>query len=414
MATACFSACNDRAAMKLIEQYVFRRALALTVPALLVTTGILLTTQLLIHVDMVTRSADAAMSFGILAASLIPTIALLVAPFALLTGAIRTLNAMNSDSELAVLEAAGRAPAATGKPIVVLSALVALVSLVATHTVEPWANRKMQDTITAASTDLIRSAVQSGSFIPIRGKLFVQIGRELPNGELGQIIIVDTRDAATQVIYYAKRGALTQSEDATLFVLADGEVHRRNNNDRSISIISFATTTLDFSQLLGQATRGQRPEELPTSYLLAPPADDAVAKFKPAEIRREINRRFTEWLYPLVFGIAAVFFVGTAQSSRQQQPLRIVAGILIVLVLRAGGFFTLAGSGDNPTLALLAYALPMTAIAVFGTLVMASRAAPMPNGAIRTMDGIGNGLSGVQAAMKRLKGAARRGRRGQP
>lgn len=399
---------GNRTVMKLIERYIFGRVFALTVSALLVATGILLTTQLLVHVDMVTRSADAAANFAVLAGSLVPTIALLVAPFALLIGIIRTLNTMNNDSELAVLEAAGRAPAATARPVVVLAALMSLASLAATHTVEPWANRKMQDTIAEASTDLVRSAVQSGSFVQVGSGLFIQIGKELPSGEYGQIVIVDTRDAATEVIYYAKRGTLTDNDGVTLFVLADGEVHRRNNGDRSVSIISFATTALDFSQFLGKSARAHRPEEMPTGLLLAPPPDSPLAAREPTEIRRELNRRFSEWLYPLAFGLIAAYFVGTAQSSRQRQPLHIVAGALLALGLRAVGFFTIAGSGEVPALAVLAYLVPLAAIAVFGSLILGSRGATAPRALTHGLAGIGGALP----RMRRAEAAKQGGRRG--
>src|SRR5690606_24939522 len=241
---------DGRAGMKLIERYIFGRVFAFTFSALLVVTGILLTTQLLHHVNLVTGSAEAARSFLIVALTLTPTIALLVVPVALLIGILRTLNTMNTDSELAVLEAAGCAPSTTVRPIVALAALTTLASLLMAHTVEPWSNRKLQDALTAASADLIRRAVQSGSFVTLGSDLFVQIGTELPSGEFGRVVIVDGRDADTQVIYYAKRGAITDREGVTLFVLADGEIHRRNNHNRSVSIISFATTALDFSQFL--------------------------------------------------------------------------------------------------------------------------------------------------------------------
>src|SRR5690606_36574656 len=144
------------------------------------------------------------------------------------------------------------------------------------------------DTIEAASADLIRSAVQAGSFVLVQGGTFIQIGTELPSGEFGQVVNVDPRDPITERIYYARRGTLLEHEGASLFVLADGEAHRRNKIDRNVSIISFATTALDFSQFLGRSGRvSYRPEELPTGYLLAPDAKDPLVRDRPAELRRE-------------------------------------------------------------------------------------------------------------------------------
>jgi len=367
--------------MKLIERYIFRRVFTMALSALLVATGIVLTTQLLAQVDMVTRSADAALNFLIIALTLVPMIALLVAPFALLVGAMRTLNTMNTDSELAVLEAAGRKPSATARPIVFLAALTTLATLGVALTVEPWTNRKLQETIQAASADLIRSAVQSGSFIQVQSGTFIQIGSELPSGEFGQVVIADTRDKTTEIIYYARRGMLVKDQDVTLFVLADGEVHRRNKVDRGVSIISFATTALDFSQFLGSGGEpGYKPEELPTEQLLSPSPSLPLARDRPAELRREIHRRFSEWLYPMVFGLVAVYFAGSARSNRQGQPAQITIGALVALAIRSLGFFTVANSGESTLFAILAYGVPIGAILLFSGLILRGSSMRIPKG----------------------------------
>lgn len=401
--------------MKLIERYIFRRVFAMALSTLLVATGIVLTTQLLTQVDMVTRSADAAYNFVVVALTLVPMIGLLVAPFALLVGAIRTLNTMNTDSELAVLEAAGRKPSTTARPIVLLAVLTTLASLFVALAVEPWSNRKLQDTIEAASADLIRAAVRSGSFIQVQNGTFIQIGTELPSGEFGQVVIADTRDPITDVIYYARRGTLLEHQGKSLFVLADGEVHRRNKIDRSVSVISFATTALDFSEFLGsQGRSAYRPEELPTADLLAPSPDLSLARDRPAELRREIHRRFTEWLYPLVFGLVAVYFAGSARSNRQGRPAQIAVGALTALAIRGLGFFTVANSGENTFFALLAYAVPLGAIALFGSLVLRGQTMRIPrrimDGADTATDGAASMLAGA-ARMTRLV-PSRNGRRG--
>jgi len=395
--------------MKLIERYIFRRVLTMALSALLVATGIVLTTQLLAQIEMVTRSADAAGNFVVIALTLIPTISLLVAPFALLVGAMRTLSTMNTDSELAVLEAAGRRPSATARPIVLLAALVTLASLAAALTVEPWSNRKLQDTIEAASADLIRSAVQSGSFVQVQSGTFIQIGTELPNGEFGQVVIADTRDPVTEIIYYARRGMLFEHQGANLFVLADGEVHRRNRRDRSVSVISFATTALDFSQFIGPRGRsGYKPEELPTGQLLLATPDLPLVRDAPAELRREIHRRFSEWLYPLIFGLVAVYFAGSARSNRQGQPAQVVIGALIALGIRALGFFTVANSGESTVFAVLTYAVPLAAIALFGWLILRGQSMRIPKRMMEGADTAAGGVLSTMAGAMRLAGTAGR------
>src|SRR5690606_2188892 len=78
--------------LKLIERYIFRRTLNLTLASLGLVTFIVLTTQSLLYLNIVTQSGQSLATFLKLALTLIPTMLLVVMPFALLLGATSTLN----------------------------------------------------------------------------------------------------------------------------------------------------------------------------------------------------------------------------------------------------------------------------------------------------------------------------------
>ena len=133
--------------MNLIERYIFRRALTLTLITLGATTFVVLITQLLRYVNLLTDSGQAIVSFLGLALMLMPAMTALVAPFAVLIGASQTLSGMNNDSELAVIEAAGGSGKITVKPILVLGVSLAALTLVISLVVEPWSNRQLRDIV---------------------------------------------------------------------------------------------------------------------------------------------------------------------------------------------------------------------------------------------------------------------------
>jgi lipopolysaccharide export system permease protein len=364
--------------MGLIDWYIMRRVAALTVPTLLVISGIVVTTQLLINVEMVTRSAAAAFGFLMIALLLVPSITLLVIPFAILIGALRTLATMNGDSELAVLEATGRAPRATTRPILAFSLLASLLTALAAHTIEPAAGRAMQDTLSAAGADLIRSAVRSGTFTQLRSGVFVQVGRELPNGEMASIVMIDTSEPDTQVIHYARRGNLVEHEGATLLALADGEVHRQTLSNGAVSIISFATSAIEVAASKGPQVVAYRLQSNETGELLSRVATEQAAGNRAGEDLQELHRRFTEWLYPLLFGAIACLVAASATSHRQSRALPAVAGVAVALGLRAIGFVTISMAATSPTAAALSYAIPLTAIAVVLLMIYTGRTIPVP------------------------------------
>src|SRR4029078_10635988 len=84
-----------------------RRALAVFLAALVWTLAIVWTTQVLAKIDLVTDSGQSALTFFEVGALIIPTIIPIVVPFALVVAVAQTLSVMNSDSELAVINAAG-------------------------------------------------------------------------------------------------------------------------------------------------------------------------------------------------------------------------------------------------------------------------------------------------------------------
>jgi len=395
-----------RAPMQLIEQYIFRRVAVVTLSTLVVVTTIVLSTQLLSRVAMLTRSGDAFLTFVQIAVFLIPSMAMVVIPFALLVGAMRTLNAMNADSELAVLESAGRSPALTARPVVLLALLLTLASLLIAHVAEPWSNRNLRDAIARASADLIRSAAQAGTFQMIAAGSYLQIAEQLPGGEFGKLVLVDARDPKTELIYHAKRGSLLEVQGSTVLVLLDGEVHRRNRADNNVSIISFASTALDFTQFTSSnASAKYRPQEMETSQLLSPDPNNVAARDAPSEIRRELHRRMTEWLYPLVFGLIAAYFVGTARTNRQQQPIVSIMGGLLALVLRVIGFVAVSNSGTSTFFAAVTYIVPIGAIIVVSTLILYGGrlgTGPVARGPLgRLYDAMGTLLSAIIARIWR-------------
>jgi lipopolysaccharide export system permease protein len=366
--------------MNLLERYIFRRTLALSLMTLFATTMMVLVTQVLLYVNLLTTSGQALITFFTLAATLIPPMTNLVLPFALYIGASQTLNGMNSDSELAVIEAAGGPRSIQTKPIVLLAIIMSLIALTLSHFVEPWAQQNKRQIISKASADLIRFAVQSGMFQEIEGNLFIQIAEQLPSGDFGGIFIADSRKKGTDLIYYAKRGAIQKVAGGDALVLADGEVQRRDTKTGELSVISFESYLLDLNQF-GPTTkdRNYTPKERSTQFLLfAPRTDDFFLKNQSDDIRSELYRRFSDWLYPLVYGMIAIYFAVGARSNRQERLWSLAAGVAVALSVRGIGFFLVNVSGTNQLYALLNFALPLGSILLFSTLILMDKSLRFP------------------------------------
>lgn len=361
--------------MKLIERYIFWRVLALSMTTLCVTTAIVMTTQVLLRVNILTESGESLATFLKLALFLVPAMAMLVMPFALLIGASQNLNAMNEDSELAVIEASGGSNMLVAKPVMLIAVAMTLLSLGSSLFVEPWSNRQLRQIVSAASADLMSFAVQSGTFKRVSKNLYIQIDEQLPGGDFGGIFIVDLRDPQMQLIYYAKRGAIRSIGNDNFLVMQRGEIQRKNHKSGQVSTITFASYALDFATFdASQRTTTYYPKERSTAYLFSPDPNDPVVKHVPAQIRSEIHRRFSEWLYPMLFGLIAVYFGGTARSNRDERLWSLGLAVLIALAFRSVGFFVVNNSGNSIVYALLCYLTPLSGIFIFGVLVALHKA----------------------------------------
>lgn len=367
--------------MKQIERYIFVRMALLTFWSLSAVTLLVMTTQVLVRVNVLTTTGQAFGAFLMLAATLIPSVVTIVAPFALLIGVSQVLSSMNSDSELVVVEAAGVPPATVFKPVLLLSATVSLAVLLVSHFVEPWSNNKLYDVLAQAQSDLFSVAVRSGTFMKLEEGLYVQINEKLADGQMGGIFLSDNRTEGNETIYYARSGVVRKSEqtDSNILFLVDGELQQRDLTSDRISIVTFTSYALDMAAFIPAGSApALRPSERSTQYLLNPDADDYFMTGSKNGITQELVKRFSTWMYPLAFGLVAFSFLGKARSNRHEQFQNGALVAAIALGSRGLGFYSTEASGIDQTMEILSYVVPSVLILVFGFLALTGRTLTIP------------------------------------
>jgi len=367
--------------MKQIERYIFRRMCLLTFWSLTAVTLLVMTTQVLIRVDVLTTTGQAFGAFMLLAATLIPSVMTIVAPFALLIGVSQVLSSMNSDSELVVIEAAGVAPSTVLKPVLLLSASLSLGVLLISNFVEPWSNNKLYDVLAQAQSDLMSVAVRSGTFMKLENGLYIQINEKMSGGQMGGIFLSDSRTEGNETIYYARSGVIRKSEEtgSDILHLVDGELQQRDLTSDRISIVTFSSYALDMAAFIpAGGSRARRPKEQSTLYLMNPNAEDHYARGAKNTVKQELVERFSTWMYPLAFGLVAFSFLGKARSNRHEQFQNGALVAAIALGSRGVGFYSTEASGIDPAMEWVSYLVPAAIILVFGFLALSGRTLTIP------------------------------------
>ncbi|MDM9648456.1 LptF/LptG family permease [Rhizobium sp. S163] len=343
--------------MKLLETYILRRVGQMFLVALLPVLAIIWTTQVLQRINLVTDSGQSVGSFAKLATLILPSIIPVVLPFALVIGVTQTLTTMNNDSELAVIDAAGARRSIIWRPIIILAAVISAFSFLVDNVVEPKAKTGARQMIAAAYADLLSTVIEEKNFRQIDTGLYVQISERLAGRVLKGLFVVDERDPAFQLIYYAREGAV--DEKGTSLIMHDGEVHRKTTTG-DVSIIRFDSYSFDLSDLTqnrGQSTLRASDRELP--FLLNPdPADkDYIAK--PGSYTAELHRRLTDWMLPLVFSLISLAIAGDARSHREARLHPMVSALVLAFAVRWATFYAANQIETKPIFIGILYALPL-------------------------------------------------------
>ncbi|MBB4007472.1 LPS export ABC transporter permease LptF [Allorhizobium taibaishanense] len=370
--------------MKLLETYILRRVAQMFLTALLPVLAIIWTTQVLARINLVTDTGQSIGSFATLATLILPTIIPIVMPFALVIGITQSLTAMNNDSELAVIDAAGAPRSVILRPILLFALGISLITLVITNEVQPKVKVAARQMIANAYADLLSTVIEEKTFRKVEDGLYVQISQRLAGRVLKGLFVADYRDPAYSLIYYAREGAV--DETGTALIMHDGEVQRKAPGG-TVSIVRFDSYAFDLSDLT--ETRGKakmRPSDRSLGFLLNPDPNDDDYKDHPGDYRAELHKRMTEWLLPFAFALISLAIAGDARSHREARLHPMVSALTLALVLRWLTFYASNKAESNGFFIVLMYATPIASGAIATLMLIRQKKSQLPAPIRRVVD----------------------------
>jgi lipopolysaccharide export system permease protein len=358
--------------MSLLERYIFKRALSFSLASLVSLVLIVWVVQALQRIDIVRTSASAAGNIFWIALMLVPDLAAGVVPFAVIIGAIQALNALNADSERAVIAASGASSAVVVKPILALGLAAAVLILALSHIVGPAAQRGFYNGLRTINADAITLFLQPGRFVEIQDGLVISIS-DVSGSTVDGLFLSDLRDPSVDLTYFAKQAQILQRDQASYLLLLDGQLHRKTVADGSTSIIQFQTYAFDLASLKPAGSDDWiRSSERPTSELLFPDINDPDYQSRPEAFTKELAQRFSDWLYPIAFALWALVVAGHPRTNRQGAGPAMVLGLAGALGLKALGFVSLSLVDRSSQLQAVVYLVPLASIALSVLLIYAN------------------------------------------
>ncbi|MGH6816043.1 MAG: LptF/LptG family permease [Hyphomicrobiaceae bacterium] len=369
--------------MTIFGRYVFRQAAGALLLILLSLSGIVWIALALRQLNLVTSQGQDTLMLLKMTTLGLPSLMVLIAPIALLIATIHTLNRLNGDSELIVLTASGAPIRRVAQPLLALAVILAAAIALVNHYVAPWSLRLLRDLVIQVRTDLIAQVLQPGRFSSPETGLTFHIRDRSLDGELRGLLVHDARERKQAVSYLADRAWIVKEGLSSYLIMADGHIIRQSAPKMPPHIVAFERYPVGLDNFEKKDTYIElRPRERFFGELARPRADDVDFKRQPGHFRAELHERFASTLYPFAFVLAALAFVGRAQSTRQNRVEAVVFAFLAAIACRLGGLAVNNLVVLRATAVPLLYGLPLGLIA-FSLIAMVVGSGPQRNFKLR-------------------------------
>lgn len=375
--------------MSLIERYIFRKAASATLIILGSLAGVVWIVQALKGIDIINSNGQSILSYLQLTTLAVPNLLVAIIPVALLLSTISAINSMNSNTELVVVTASGCSNWTIAKPLIILALICTLFTGLVGHIISPLSLIKLKAYVSERRADLVSILIQEGSFNKIGDGLTFHVSKREPGGILSGILISDERDKDASIIYSAKQGILSRTEQGSYLQLNDGEIQQTNRKDDTVTLINYQSYLFDLSSFSGNQSEKKgdlKAKERTTFELFNPDPNDGFYQKNPGRYRSQIHERFSEMLWPFAYVFMILAFAGQARSNRQSFSSSITAATISVVIARGTGFSAVNALKTDPTAIYLVYILPCACIAFGAWFIITNRPATLPKVMIDRMD----------------------------
>ncbi|MGL5139070.1 MAG: LptF/LptG family permease, partial [Beijerinckiaceae bacterium] len=180
--------------MPLLERYILRIATGAFLLCLLALTGVIWITTALRELDLVASKGQTMLVFLQVTLLTLPGLIMVIAPIALFAAVLYTLNRLNSDSELIVMNAAGMSPAKVARPLGLLALVVLAGVAYITIFAMPQSFRDLRDLLTQIKADVVTKFLQEGRFTTLDKGITFHYREKASNGAMLGIMIHDARN----------------------------------------------------------------------------------------------------------------------------------------------------------------------------------------------------------------------------
>ncbi|MEE9314378.1 MAG: LPS export ABC transporter permease LptF [Rhizobiaceae bacterium] len=389
----------------LIERYIFKKALIAFLTAGGGLIGVLWVVRAVQNIDVILNKGQSIAVYLKMTSLGVPTLAAAIAPLALMIGLVRTINALNDDTELVVMHASGASRVSLMKPFLVLSLLVTALVYFLHLWAGPTSMQVLRTFVTKVRADLVSVIVREGTFQDVGKGLTFHIAAREPGGVLKGVFILDGRNNKETFTYLANEGTISKVDEQSYLVLKNGQIQRLNHEDNALSVIKFNSYAFNLSSFSGGKTAtGRSQMEVSTYNLIFPDSNDPLFKHKPGRFRAELHTRLTGGLHPLMVGLLLLAYLGNPSSHRQGQSVVITTVTMLIILLRGITIVAEGSLRDDPNMIAVVWGIPLITIAIALFLLLTDRSGFPPELLAKVETVLHNLMTKLEPLRAKLRG----------
>ncbi|MEO1253056.1 MAG: LptF/LptG family permease [Pseudomonadota bacterium] len=357
--------------MRRLDAYILRQCLTPLALILGSVTLIVWMTQTLNRVDIVVEHGAGIGLFAYLSLLIIPSLLALIIPFSVFAAIVYALYRLHSDSEIAVLFAAGVSRRRLAAPILALTAVGALATLYVNIDLMPRTYRVLKQNIADVRANVASAVLRSGEFTTLIDGFTIYIDDARPGGQFVGLLVNDYRDPDDTKTYMAARALLAETENGPMLFLREGNLQRRDPQTGEVALVPFEELAVNVAGYRDGA--GELTLEMTERYpreLFNPDLTKRYDRVNEGKLIAEGHARFANPIYIFSYALIALYALIGGPYSRRGYIWRIVVAGAVVTLLRIGGFLAQSLVAEKGGYWLL-YAIPTEAAFIVAIMLFA-------------------------------------------
>jgi len=363
-----------------LDRYIFQAAALPFLLILACTTAVAWLTQVLQRLDIIVDDGGSFLAFLKITVLLIPSLAGVVTPIALLAACLYVLNVLMVDSEIPVMRAAGASRFRIARPLIFLSFLAAGLVLFINADLQPRTYKELRQTVYDVRSNIASSLVRDRVFANVAPGITFYAEDVRPGDQYVGLHIHDSRNPEKPVTYTAENGLFTVTETGPRLFLLRGTAQSKDIETGKLNIIRFNDTFVDVSEISSESPtdRPWETEERYLSELLNPDLNRPYNQRFQGDYLAEFHARLATPLYCIAFALIAALAMLSATTQRRGYAKRIMMASAVAGGLRILGFLTRSVATDQAWANALQYAIPALAIIVVSIALLNPNAPSRP------------------------------------